>query len=118
MLLAIDVGNTNMVFGLYEGSELRGTFRISTNAASTSDEIGMTILQYYHFCGYDPKQTKAVIIASGRAASDVFADQRNPQVFCPAPGGRGAGCRDRDRQPLRQSARGRRGPPGQCCGGD
>ena len=64
MLLAIDVGNTNMVFGLYEGSELRGTFRISTNAASTSDEIGMTILQYYHFCGYDPKQTKAVIIAS------------------------------------------------------
>lgn len=29
MLLAIDVGNTNMVFGLYDGDKLRGSFRIS-----------------------------------------------------------------------------------------
>ena len=49
MLLAIDVGNTNMVFGLYEGERLRGTFRISTNAERTSDELGMQISQYYHF---------------------------------------------------------------------
>ena len=28
MLLAIDVGNTNMVFGLYDGDKLRGSFRI------------------------------------------------------------------------------------------
>ena len=41
MLLAIDVGNTNMVLGLYEGEKLRGTFRISTNAERTSDELGM-----------------------------------------------------------------------------
>ena len=45
MLLAIDVGNTNMVFGLYEGEKLRGSFRIATNASATSDEIGMKILQ-------------------------------------------------------------------------
>ena len=32
MLLAIDVGNTNMVFGLYDGDKLRGSFRISTNS--------------------------------------------------------------------------------------
>lgn len=64
MLLAIDVGNTNMVFGLFEGEELRGSFRISTNASSTSDEIGMMILQYYHFRGYKPEDTTAVIIAS------------------------------------------------------
>ncbi len=64
MLLAIDVGNTNMVFGLFEGEELRGSFRISTNASSTSDEIGMMILQYYHFKGYKPEDTTAVIIAS------------------------------------------------------
>lgn len=64
MLLAIDVGNTNTVFGLYEGDTLRGSFRISTNGTSTSDEIGMTILQYYHFRGYRPQDTDAVIIAS------------------------------------------------------
>lgn len=64
MLLAIDVGNTNMVFGLYEGEKLRGSFRISTNAERTSDELGMMISQYYHFHGIDRSETHAVIIAS------------------------------------------------------
>lgn len=64
MLLVIDVGNTNMVFGLYEGETLRGSFRIATNPSSTSDEIGMMIMQYYHFKGYRLQDTKAVIIAS------------------------------------------------------
>ena len=64
MLLAIDVGNTNMVFGLYEGEKLRGSFRISTNAERTSDELGMQISQYYHFHGIDRAQTHAAIIAS------------------------------------------------------
>ena len=32
MLLAIDVGNTNMVFGIYDKEKLCGSFRISTNA--------------------------------------------------------------------------------------
>ena len=64
MLLTIDVGNTNMVFGLYDGDRLRGSFRISTNAERTSDELGMQISQYYHFHGLDRTQTDAVIIAS------------------------------------------------------
>ena len=64
MLLTIDVGNTNMVFGLYEGERLRGSFRISTNAERTSDELGMQISQYYHFHGIDRAETRAVIIPS------------------------------------------------------
>lgn len=64
MLLAIDVGNTNMVFGLYEGETLRGSFRISTNGERTSDELGMQIAQYYYFHGIDRTRTNAVIIAS------------------------------------------------------
>lgn len=64
MLLAIDVGNTNMVFGLYEGKRLCGTFRISTNAERTSDELGMQIAQYYHLYGIEREKTNAVIIAS------------------------------------------------------
>lgn len=64
MLLTIDVGNTNMVFGIFQDKELVGTFRVSTNATATSDEIGMKILQYYQFRGIDPTNTSAVIIAS------------------------------------------------------
>ena len=64
MLLAIDVGNTNMVFGLYEGDTLRGSFRISTNAGRTSDELGMQIVQYYQFLNIETERTSAAIIAS------------------------------------------------------
>ena len=64
MLLAIDVGNTNTVFGLYKERELIGSFRITTNTTQTSDEIGMKILQYYNFRGIHPSETTAVIIAS------------------------------------------------------
>ncbi|MBQ1281808.1 MAG: type III pantothenate kinase [Oscillospiraceae bacterium] len=64
MLLVIDVGNTNTVFGLYKERELVGTFRIRTEGSQTSDEIGMKILQYYNIRGFHPTDTKAVLIAS------------------------------------------------------
>ena len=64
MLLAIDVGNTNTVFGIYKDKELIGSFRLSTTAERTSDEIGMQIHMYYSFLGLQTKDTKAVIVAS------------------------------------------------------
>ena len=44
MLLAIDVGNTNMVFGIYEGEELKGSFRLNSPAygsISANTEFGL-----------------------------------------------------------------------------
>lgn len=41
MLLVCDVGNTNMVFGVYEGDDLKLVFRLGTNALRTSDEYGV-----------------------------------------------------------------------------
>ena len=40
MLLAIDVGNTNITVGLFEGEKMSGTFRLTTNETCTSDEYG------------------------------------------------------------------------------
>ena len=40
MLLAVDVGNTQTVFGLYEGPELGERWRIATEAHRTGDELG------------------------------------------------------------------------------
>lgn len=42
MLLAIDVGNTNTVLGLFEGETLERSFRVKTDSRSTSDEIALT----------------------------------------------------------------------------
>ena len=42
MLLAIDVGNTNTVLGMYRGDELAWSWRIKTDARTTADEMALT----------------------------------------------------------------------------
>lgn len=43
MLLTVDVGNTEVVLGVFEGSELRHTWRLSTRAERTSDELALLL---------------------------------------------------------------------------
>jgi type III pantothenate kinase len=43
MLLAIDVGNTQTVFGLFEGAELADQFRVATNRSHTGDELAVLL---------------------------------------------------------------------------
>jgi type III pantothenate kinase len=49
MLLAVDVGNTQTVFGLYDGPELGDRFRIATEAERTGDEIGALLTDFVDF---------------------------------------------------------------------
>ena len=43
MLLAVDVGNTNITLGVFEDSVIVGNFRLNTRIARTSDEYGIAI---------------------------------------------------------------------------
>ena len=43
MLLAIDVGNTNLKIGIFDKSKLKASWRLSTTASRTSDEYGMVL---------------------------------------------------------------------------
>ena len=64
MLLVIDVGNTNMEFGIYQGRELKGSFRLMTDANRTSDELGLWICQYFQRFGLELSQVEDVVIGS------------------------------------------------------
>lgn len=64
MLLVIDVGNTNMVFGVFEGETLTGTFRLTTDTNRTSDEIGLAVWDYFQRFGLPMQGVEDVIIAS------------------------------------------------------
>ena len=64
MLLTIDVGNTNMTFGLFSGEVLVGTFRLRTASDQTSDEIGILACEFFSRFGFDPTDVEAVIVAS------------------------------------------------------
>lgn len=64
MLLTIDVGNTNTVFGVYEGTQRRDHWRIETSAARTYDEYGILALQFFAHAGLLTRQIDAIIISS------------------------------------------------------
>lgn len=64
MLVVIDVGNTNMVFGIFEGARLAGSFRLKTDINRTSDEIGLLACAYFQRFGLDAAQVDDVVIAS------------------------------------------------------
>ena len=43
MLLAVDVGNTQTVLGLFRDDELADSFRLATDRSRTGDELGVTL---------------------------------------------------------------------------
>src|SRR3982751_6096989 len=53
MLLAVDVGNTQTVFGLYDGDALGERFRIATEAQRTGDELGALLADFLDFDALD-----------------------------------------------------------------
>jgi len=64
MLLVIDIGNTNVVFGLYEGEALLHTFRVATVHSRTEDEYGVLLLQLMTLRKLTYDVVHAAIIAS------------------------------------------------------
>ncbi|MDO4313461.1 MAG: type III pantothenate kinase [Eubacteriales bacterium] len=64
MLLAIDIGNTNITLGVFQGKELLGKFRMTTKQPRTSDEYGITLRELLRNQDMDPEEIDAVIIAS------------------------------------------------------
>ena len=64
LLLVIDVGNTNIVFGVYKDKELLYNWRISTEKDRTSDEYGLLFEQIFKYHGLDVKELDDVIISS------------------------------------------------------
>jgi type III pantothenate kinase len=50
MLLVIDVGNTNMVIGVYAGQDLKASWRLRTERNSTVDELGVLVSSLFRAC--------------------------------------------------------------------
>ena len=64
MLLAIDIGNTNVTFGVFEGERIKTTWRVSTIIHRTSDEYANVMLALMERQGITAKQIKDVVICS------------------------------------------------------
>jgi type III pantothenate kinase len=64
MLLAIDVGNTNIVLGLFDGSRLVHQFRIESSRGRTADEYAVVVRQLLSMRNVAASDVKGAIIAS------------------------------------------------------
>ena len=64
LLMAVDIGNTNVVIGFIDDGRIAGTYRITTKANHTSDEYGLMITQFLALSGYKPADVDDVIISS------------------------------------------------------
>lgn len=62
MLLAVDVGNTNIVLGVIDGEELVSSGRVSTNIHETEDECAMKIYSFLNL--HNNIQIDGAIISS------------------------------------------------------
>lgn len=64
MILVVDVGNTNITYGVYDGENLAATFRMMSSDPKTSDEYGMMITSLIKANGVETSNIKGAIIAS------------------------------------------------------
>ncbi len=64
MLLAVDIGNTNVTYGVFEGEKLRVTWRMATDVHQMADEYAALLLNLLHYQGLDPSDIKEAALCS------------------------------------------------------
>lgn len=64
MLLAIDVGNSNMVIGVYAGKKLKHHWRLETKKERTADEFGIFFKELFQFAGLKMSDVGAIAISN------------------------------------------------------
>lgn len=64
MLLAIDVGNTNIVLAVFDGEALKGDFSLATTTERTADEFVIALGAFFGMCGIGAGDIEAVYISS------------------------------------------------------
>lgn len=85
MILAIDVGNTNIVLGVYQGKRLVVNWRISTNRQTTADEYGILIKDLFNYARINSNEIKAVVVSSVVPPLMSSLSKMSTKYFCVEP---------------------------------
>lgn len=81
MLLTIDIGNSNIVFGVYQQDNLKATFRIDASNQRTTDEYACTIIKCLELKGIDAQFINATIISSTKSSLNSIFEQLCLEYF-------------------------------------
>ncbi|RDV84245.1 type III pantothenate kinase [Ammonifex thiophilus] len=91
MLLALDIGNTNVTVGVFRGEELMAAWRLATRHEQTADELGLLLRQFLREGGFDPGSVTGVVVSSvvpplNRAVEEGVAKYFGRKPFFIGPG--------------------------------
>ena len=75
MIICIDIGNTNIKYAIYEGSELKISFRVATDLKKTSDEYGAQLTGMLEARGISPELISGGIMSSVVPTLDYTIDK-------------------------------------------
>ena len=64
MLLTIDIGNTNITLGLYQGKDLGSRWRLATAYDHMPDEYGLQLIGLLEHAGFTPEEVTGICMAS------------------------------------------------------
>ncbi len=81
MLLALDVGNTNLTIGAFDGPTLTAQWRLRTVHDQTADEWGILLRNLFSLSGHDIAQVDGVIISSVVPPLDLSLAAMAPRYF-------------------------------------
>ncbi len=91
MIICIDIGNTNIVLGIYKNDELLESFRLQTNIYQTVDEYGVKLRQLIDATNFKSENIEGIIISSvvpqiDRIIEKAFDKYFNKKVMFVGPG--------------------------------
>jgi type III pantothenate kinase len=64
VLLAIDIGNSNIVLGVFDGEDLRWSWRLMTQRERTADELGIFVAELFAHTGIDRAGVTSIVLSS------------------------------------------------------
>jgi type III pantothenate kinase len=64
MLLTVDIGNTNITLGVFDGEELRATWRMATNVNHVADEYASLLITLMRYNGMETSDIKEIALCS------------------------------------------------------
>lgn len=81
MLLAVDIGNTNITMGLFRESKIANSWRLSTSSSRTVDEYQMVLLSLLKSNEIKPNKISGIIISSVVPKATILFKQALSQIF-------------------------------------
>ena len=85
MLICIDIGNTNITIGIYDGDELKVTARLATDSRRTSDQYAIEIRDIIHIYEIERSEITDAAICSVVPTVGNAVERAVEKLFCIKP---------------------------------